>query len=173
MSNQKETMVIRGGRVLDPASGLDEIRDLWIAEGKVEKITMPGECQVNGVKEINAAGCYVMPGLIDLHVHLRDPGLEYKEDIQTGGMAAAKGGFTTICCMANTKPVVDCAETVSYIVDKAAKVSPVHVIPVGSVTMGMEGKELTDMAAMKAAGCGAISEDGKTVMDREVCKKGM
>ena len=169
----EKKLVVRGGRVLDPASGLDGVRDLWIADGKIEKITMPGECQAEGAEEINAAGCYVMPGLIDLHVHLRDPGLEYKEDIETGGLAAAKGGFTTICAMANTKPVVDRAETVAYIVDKAAKVSPIHVIPVGSVTMGMEGKELTDMAAMKAAGAGAISEDGKTVMDREVCKKGM
>lgn len=176
-----EKIVIQNGRILDPASGLDGVRDLWIADGKIEKITeaeneaanSAAEVTEEGYRVIDAAGCYVMPGLIDLHVHLRDPGLEYKEDIATGSQAAAKGGFTTICCMANTKPVVDCAETVSYIVNKATEVSPVHIVPVGAVTVGMEGKELTDMAAMKAAGAGAISEDGKTVMDRDVCRAGM
>lgn len=177
---EKDKIVIRGGRVLDPASGLDGIRDVWIDDGKIKAVTEPGRLwdeieQQDGARlqVIDAAGCYVMPGLIDLHVHLRDPGLEYKEDIATGSRAAARGGFTTICCMANTKPVVDNAEVVSYIVDKASQVSPVHIVPVGAVTVGMEGKELTDMAAMKAAGIGAVSEDGKTVMDREVCRAGM
>lgn len=176
-----EKILIQNGRVLDPESGLDGVRNLWIADGKIEKITeaensedgVSVKAEAEGYYVMDAAGCYVMPGLIDLHVHLRDPGLEYKEDIATGSRAAARGGFTTICCMANTKPVVDCAEVVSYIVNKASAVSPVHIVPVGAVTVGMEGKELTDMAAMKAAGVGAISEDGKTVMDRDVCRAGM
>jgi dihydroorotase len=170
-------MVIRGGRVLDPANGRDGIYDVWISQGKIEKITLPGERKLTPgmeeVRELDATGCYVMPGLIDLHVHLRDPGQEYKEDIATGSQAAAHGGFTTICCMANTNPTVDCPEVVDYIVRKAAQVSPVHVIPVGSVTKGLAGKELTDMEAMKKAGAGAISEDGKSVMDAALCKAGM
>jgi dihydroorotase len=182
MRMSEDRMVIRGGRVLDPASGLDGVFDLWIRGGRIEKLVSsePADSQdgaggigIPEVTVVEASGCYVMPGLIDLHVHLRDPGLTYKEDIATGGQAAARGGFTTVCCMANTKPVVDNAETVRYVVEKAAGVSPVHVIPVGAVTVGMEGRELTDMAAMKAAGAGAVSEDGKTVMDREVCRLGM
>lgn len=166
-------LLLRGGRVLDPSAGLDAVRDVWIRDGRIEKLTEPGSGAAEGFLVLEAAGCYVMPGLIDLHVHLRDPGLEYKEDIESGSRAAARGGFTTICCMANTKPVADRAETIAYIVEKAARVSPVHVIPVGAVTLGMEGRELTDMAALKAAGAGAVSEDGKTVMDASLCRRGM
>ena len=178
---------IRAGRVIDPATGLDGVRDLWIRDGKIEKICMPEEWREgqekgqgenpdgaeSGCRVIDARGCYVMPGLIDLHVHLRDPGQEYKEDIETGGRAAARGGFTTICCMANTSPVADSPETVAYIREKAARVSPVQVIPVGAVTKGLAGEELTDMAALKAAGIGAVSEDGKSVMDAALCRRGM
>ena len=175
MENKKGSgrLVIRGGRVLDPESGLDAVRDVWIDEGRIERIEEPGQAAPEDCEVLEAGGFYVMPGLIDLHVHLRDPGLTYKEDIESGTQAAARGGFTTICCMANTKPPADNAETIAYIVEKAARVSPVHVIPVGAVTLGMEGRELTDMAAMKAAGAGAVSEDGKTVMDRELCRLGM
>ena len=153
---------IRAGRVIDPATGLDGVRDLWIRDGKIEKICMPEEWREgqekgqgenpdgaeSGCRVIDARGCYVMPGLIDLHVHLRDPGQEYKEDIETGGRAAARGGFTTICCMANTSPAADSPETIAYIREKAARVSPVQVIPVGAVTKGLAGEELTDMAAI-------------------------
>jgi dihydroorotase len=174
---QKRGLIIRGGRVLDPDAGRDGRLDVWIRDGRIERLTEPGICveekERENWEEMEASGCYVMPGLIDLHVHLRDPGFEYKEDIESGSKAAARGGFTTICCMANTKPVTDCAETAAYIVEKAARVAPVHVIPVGAVTVGMQGKDVTDMAAMKAAGVGAVSEDGKTVMDREVCRLGM
>ncbi len=175
MENRKEAarLVVRGGRVLDPQSGLDAVRDVWICGGWIERIEEPKTEQPKGCETLDAEGCYVMPGLIDLHVHLRDPGLVYKEDIASGSQAAARGGFTTICCMANTKPPADNAETISYIADKAARVSPVHVIPVGAVTLGMEGKELSDMEAMKAAGAGAVSEDGKTVMDTALCRRGM
>ena len=178
---------IRAGRVIDPATGLDGVRDLWIRDGKIEKICMPEEWREgqekgqgenpdgaeSGCCVIDARGCYVMPGLIDLHVHLRDPGQEYKEDIETGGRAAARGGFTTICCMANTSPAADSPETVAYIREKAARVSPVQVIPVGAVTKGLAGEELTDMAALKAEGIGAVSEDGKSVMDAALCRRGM
>lgn len=175
MSRERETgrLVIRGGRVLDPGTGMDAVRDVWIRDGRIERLAEPGSVPAKGASVVEAAGCYVMPGLIDLHVHLRDPGFEYKEDIESGSRAAARGGFTTVCCMANTKPAADNAETIGYIVEKAKRVSPVHVIPVGAVTVGMEGKELSDMAAMKAAGAGAVSEDGKTVMDAALCRRGM
>ena len=152
---------------------MDAVRDVWIRDGRIERLAEPGSVPAKGASVVEAAGCYVMPGLIDLHVHLRDPGFEYKEDIESGSRAAARGGFTTVCCMANTKPAADNAETIGYIVEKAKRVSPVHVIPVGAVTVGMEGKELSDMAAMKAAGAGAVSEDGKTVMDAALCRRGM
>ncbi len=175
-SENRGTIWIRAGRVLDPAAGLDGVRDLWIKDGKIEKVCMPGEgasADAAEVTVIEAEGCYVMPGLIDLHVHLRDPGQEYKEDIESGGRAAARGGFATICCMANTVPVADNPETIAYIREKAERLSPVQVIPVGAVTKGLAGEELTDMAALKEAGIGAVSEDGKSVMDAALCKKGM
>ena len=122
---------------------------------------------------IDAAGCYVMPGLIDLHVHFRDPGLTYKEDIETGSKAAAKGGFTTVCCMPNTKPVVDNVETVKYIIEKGEKTGLTNVLPVGAVTKNMAGVEITDVEELKKAGICAISEDGKSVMNSGVYRKAM
>ena len=114
-----------------------------------------------------------MPGLIDLHVHFRDPGLTYKEDIETGSKAAAKGGFTTVCCMPNTKPVVDNVETVKYIIEKGEKTGLTNVLPVGAVTKNMAGVEITDVEELKKAGICAISEDGKSVMNSGVYRKAM
>ena len=122
---------------------------------------------------IDAKGCYVMPGFIDLHVHLRDPGLTAKEDIETGSRAAAHGGYTTIVAMPNTKPVADCPEVIHYVHDKAAEVGLTHVVQVGSVTKGMEGKELSDLSGMIKAGIPAISEDGKSVMDSGLYREAM
>ena len=122
---------------------------------------------------IDASGCYVVPGLIDMHVHLREPGFEYKETIKTGAMAAARGGFTTICPMPNTKPAVDSPEMVEWIVKKAKEDAPIHVLPVGAVTKGQLGKEMTDIAGMAKAGAAAISEDGKSVMDARIYEEAM
>lgn len=119
---------------------------------------------------IDASGCWVMPGLIDLHVHLRDPGLTYKEDIETGGKAAAAGGVTTVFAMPNTKPVIDTPDKYNYVRFKAAAVSPVHVEQIGSVTMGQKGEELTDFEAMADAGVRAFSEDGKSVMNARLMR---
>lgn len=165
------TILIKNGRVINPAEKRDEITDILVENGKIAKIADNIDTVVDEV--IDAAGCYVMPGLIDLHVHLRDPGLTYKEDIETGGQAAANGGYTTICCMPNTKPVTDSTEVISYIVDKAKEKSPVNVLPVGAVTKGMLGKEITDVFAMKEAGICAISEDGKSVMNSQVYREAM
>lgn len=165
-------LLIKNGHVLNPASGLDQKADLLIEDGLVKEISTEPASYEN-VQVINAEGLYVMPGFIDLHVHLRDPGLTYKETLATGSMAAARGGFTTICPMPNTKPVTDTPEKVAEIVKRAETEAVVHVLPVGAVTMGMEGKEVTDIAGMKAAGAIAISEDGKSVMDRAIYAEGM
>lgn len=162
---------IDNGRVLDPSTKRDGIYHILIEENRVVKITAEDKDDADRV--IDADGCYVMPGLIDLHVHFREPGFEYKETIATGARAAARGGFTAVCPMANTKPVIDSPEMVSFLLEKAAEESPVRILPIGSVTKGLEGREVTDMAGMKEAGAVAFSEDGKTVMDAAVYRKGL
>lgn len=163
--------LIKNGRILNPAENLDQIMDLLIEDGVIIKKAEYIEAEVDEI--IDATGCFVMPGLIDLHVHFRDPGLTYKEDIETGSMAAAAGGFTTVCCMPNTKPVTDNADIVTYIVDKARSVGLTNVLPVGSVTKDMAGMEVTDIESMKDAGICAISEDGKSVMNSGVYRVAM
>ena len=145
--------------------------DIFVEDGIIKEKAESIEKQADTV--IDAAGCYVMPGLIDLHVHFRDPGLTYKEDIETGSKAAAKGGFTTVCCMPNTKPVVDNVDTVKYIIEKGKKVGLTNVLPVGAVTKNMAGVEITDVEELKKAGICAISEDGKSVMNSGVYRKAM
>lgn len=165
--------IIKGGRVINPATNTDEVRDIVIENGIIIK-SRKNVADLSEIDEIiDAAGCYVMPGLIDLHVHLREPGFEHKETIETGTKAAAKGGYTTVCPMPNTKPATDCGETVAWVVNKAKEVSPINVLPVGAVTIGQAGKENTDIAAMKEAGIYAISEDGKSVMNSGIYRKAM
>ena len=169
-------MVIKDGHVVDPASGLHEKADILISGDTIKEVYVHSKGEKwegEGELCINADGMYVMPGFIDLHVHLRDPGLTYKEDIVTGTKAAAAGGVTTICAMPNTKPVVDSVETLIYITDKADKEGYVHVKQLSAITKGMEGKELVDMEAMLAAGAVAFSEDGKSVMDINVYREAM
>lgn len=169
---------IKNGHLLEPASGRDEICDLFVAEGKVFALGNLSEEEKSRffqeeVREIDASGKYVMPGFVDLHVHLREPGFEYKETIKTGTMAAAKGGFTAVCPMPNTKPATDCPEMIQKVLEIAEKDSPIHVYPVGAVTIGQNGKEVTDIEGMVRAGAKAISEDGKSVMDAQVYRKAM
>lgn len=166
------TTLIKGGRLIDPATETDKVMDIIIKDGIVAE---RGESLSGDMADevISADGCYVMPGLIDLHVHLREPGFEHKETIETGTKAMAKGGFTSVCPMPNTKPATDCAEVVKYIVDKAKEVSPINVLPVGAITLGQAGKEITDIAAMREAGIYAISEDGKSVMDSGIYREAM
>ncbi len=163
-------ILIKNGRILDPADDRDQVADLYVEDGKVCEIGKNLTNQADRV--IDATGFLVMPGFIDLHVHLREPGLEYKETIETGAAAAAKGGFTTICAMPNTKPVVDCREVVEDIYKRAQKVK-CHVLQVGAVTKGQEGVELADIREMKQAGICAISEDGKSVMDAKLYEQAM
>lgn len=164
-------ILVKNGRVIDPDSGMDQIGDLFISQGRIQKMDEHLEVKADCV--INAYGCYVMPGLIDMHVHLRDPGLTYKEDIESGAKAAAKGGFTTIVAMPNTKPVVDDPSMVAYVVDKAVRCAPIQVLQAGAITVSQEGKQLADIRRMVTAGSPAISEDGKSVMDSELYKEAM
>lgn len=165
-------LLIKNGRVLDPSVNLDKVCDVLVEDGVIA-----GVVDTVNVAEydevIDALGCFVMPGLIDLHVHLREPGFEHKETIETGSKAAAAGGFTTICPMPNTKPSTDSPEMIEWVVNKAAEVSPINIIPVGAVTLGQMGDEITDIVGMRAKGALAISEDGKSVMNAKVYREAM
>ena len=163
-------ILIKNGRLVDPANGRDEVCDILICGNEIKKIGS-GLSEEDAVL-IDAEGKIVMPGLIDLHVHLREPGFEYKETVETGARAAAHGGVTTICPMPNTNPVIDSAERVEDLLKRAEKAC-VHVLPVGAVTAGQEGKELADIQGMKEAGAVALSEDGKSVMDTALYREGL
>lgn len=164
--------LIQNGHVLDPATGKNGIYDVLIADGKIEKVQE--KIDVSSAEQvISAEGKYVMPGLIDLHVHFREPGFEYKETIKTGSRAAARGGFTSVCPMPNTNPVIDSKEMIEYLLQKEKDNSVVHILPVGAVTKGQVGAELADIKGMAEAGAKALSEDGKSVMDILVYVEGM
>lgn len=164
--------IIRNGRVIDPATQLDGIRDIRIQGNSIQEIGQQ-LLSMEDEQEIDATGCVIFPGFIDLHVHFRDPGLTEKEDIATGGAAAARGGITTVCTMPNTKPSVDCVETLAYVQEKAKKVSPVRVEQLSAITKAQAGDMLVDMEAMVKQGAIAFSEDGKSVMQINVYAKAM
>ena len=164
--------VIKKGHVLNPSTNLDGIYDVAIEDGVISEVAE--QISEDGADEVIwAEGKYVMPGFIDLHVHFREPGFEYKETIETGSKAAARGGYTSVCPMPNTKPAIDSREMIEWINHKAEEVSLVHILPVGAVTKGQSGSELTDMKGMAEAGAKAVSEDGKSVMDILVYTEGM
>lgn len=165
-------ILIKGGHVINPATKMDEVADVWIENDEIAEIGKNLKAKKTD-RVIQAKGYYVMPGFIDMHVHFRDPGFEQKEDIYTGMAAAAHGGYTTVLTMPNTKPVVDNADVVNYVHTKAASGHCIHVMQVGAVTKGQQGKELADIKGMVEAGIPAISEDGKSVMNAEVYREGM
>lgn len=169
MTQGTKTIWIRNGRIIDPANGRNEIGDLWIRGGKIAHPS-PSE---DGVEMIDAAGLVVAPGFFDIHTHLREPGFEYKETIRTGTEAAAKGGFTSIACMANTNPVNDNASVTQYILDKARSEGLVNVYPIGAVTKNLEGKELAEIGELKEAGVVALSDDGKPIMDANIFRRAL
>src|SRR5215471_17834535 len=143
-------LIIRNGRVIDPASRLDAVRDVLVEGGRIAEI---GEkLRVTGAEKFDATGLVVAPGFIDMHVHLREPGFEYAETIESGTRAAAAGGFTSICCMPNTSPVNDNATVTSFIVDRAREHAIVNVYPIGAITKKSEGEELAAVGSMKAVG---------------------
>lgn len=166
-----EKILIKNGRLVDPANYIDGKKDILIEDGKIKKVA-DFIVEDEDTNVIDADEKAVMPGFIDLHVHLREPGFEYKETIETGSKAAARGGVTSICPMPNTKPVIDSPESVKDLL-KRAECSPVHILPIGACTIGQEGKELADIEGMKDAGIVALSEDGKSVMDSALFRKSL
>ena len=164
-------LLIKNGRVIDPASQTDRVADVRIAEGKIAEVG--SNLSMPGAEIFDASGMVVAPGFIDLHVHLREPGFEYAETIESGSKAAAAGGFTSICCMPNTKPVNDSATVTSYIVERARRFAAVNVFPIGAITKGSAGEELAAIGAMQAAGVVAISDDGRPVMNSLVMRRAM
>jgi len=165
------SIVIKNGRVIDPASGTDRIADVLIVDGRIAGVAP--NLSSPRAEVFDAGGMIVAPGFIDMHVHLREPGFEHAETIESGSRAAAAGGFTSICCMPNTKPVNDSPTVTSYIVERARQKAVVNVFPIGAITRGSAGEELAAIGAMKEAGAVAISDDGLPVMNARVMRRGM
>ena len=163
---------IVNGRVIDPAKKIDSKLNVLIAEGKVAELTQSRSAP-DGAEVIDARGCIVAPGFIDMHCHLREPGEEYKEDIESGTRAAAAGGFTTVCCMPNTKPANDTAAVTEYILERARAVGTVEVRPVGAISRGQKGEALADIGDMARSGAVAVSDDGCPVMNASLMRRAM
>jgi dihydroorotase len=162
--------IIRNGRVIDPSNKRDEVADLLIVDGKVAPVSQLSALQ-SQLNEIDAGNLIVCPGLIDMHVHLREPGFGYKETIESGACAAAAGGFTTVVCMPNTSPAADNPSTIAWIKDRAAAVASVHVLPTGAISKNLEGEELSPIGSLAQAGIVAITDDGHCVQNHEVMRR--
>lgn len=166
------THFIVNGRIVDPLKKIDSKLSILVQDGKIRDITDSKKAPSNA-DVIDAKGCIVAPGFVDMHVHLREPGHEYKEDIESGTRAASAGGFTTICCMPNTNPVNDTAAVTEFIVDRARTLGTVNVRPIGAITQGLKGEGLADIGDMARAGAVAISDDGFSVMNAELLRRAM
>ncbi len=166
-----DRVVIRHGRVIDPASGLDRTADVLVEDGRIAAVGP--DLPADGVGEIDARGLVVTPGFVDLHTHLREPGLEYKEDIATGTLAAARGGFTTVCAMPNTEPAMDNRSIIEHVLREAEARASVRVLPIGAVSKARAGKELAELGDLAAAGCVAFSDDGAPVWDATLMRRAL
>jgi len=170
-------LVIRNGRVVDPKNGIDKRLDILVENGKIVKIGEPTQFRPGDVTRstvtIDATGKMATPGLIDMHTHLREPGREDEETIASGTRAAARGGFTSICCMPNTQPVIDSVSGVKFILTTAAQEGVVNVYPIGSITKGQKGEELAEIGKMRIAGIVGISDDGKPVMNAQIMRRAL
>ncbi len=164
-----ELLVLENGRIIDPSSGVDSVGSLWIKNGKIVDAE---DFVPSDARRIDVHGCWVVPGLIDMHVHLRDPGQEYKENVETGTNAAAAGGITAVACMPNTTPVNDCAEVTRYVLERAQGCRA-RVYPVGAVSRKSAGKEIADYAEMKDAGIVGVTDDGLPVIDSQLMRRAM
>jgi dihydroorotase len=167
-----DSLLIRGGRIIDPSQDIDKTGDLYIENGKVSWIGT-GPMPQEKYYAIDAGGLIVCPGFVDLHCHLRQPGFEDKETIATGTRAAARGGFTTVCCMPNTNPPLDNEEMINYVRTIAARESPIRVFPIGCITIGRNGEELVDMNELEMAGIIAFSDDGAPVSNPEIMRRAL
>ena len=168
----KGALLIRGGRVIDPSQSVDAVRDVLVVDGVLAEVA-EGIDAPEGAREIDAAGLVVTPGLIDVHVHLREPGGEHKETIATGARAAAAGGFTAVCAMPNTDPVVDDPAGVGFVLAQGVAAGAARVYPVGAISVGQEGKRLAAIGEMVAAGAVGITDDGNPVMDSGLMRRAM
>jgi dihydroorotase len=165
------SLAIRGGRVIDPANGLDAVADVLIVDGRVAAVG-PGAGK-DASEVIDAAGLIVCPGFVDIHTHLRQPGFEHKETIASGTLAAARGGFTTVCAMPNTEPAADNAAAIEFVLRTAQGEGAVRVLPIGCVSKGRQGKELAELAELAAAGAVAFSDDGSPVADPHLMRRAL
>ena len=177
-------ILIRGGHIVDPSQGIDGTGDILIEGGKIKELMRkngnretrkrPGEASGSpGFRIIDASGLYVLPGLVDMHTHLREPGFEHKETIRTGTLAALQGGFTSVCCMPNTNPVNDNTTVTAFIIKRAGKEGLCDVFPIGAITKGQKGEELAEMGLMYEAGCVAFSDDGRPVMSSIIMRRAL
>jgi dihydroorotase len=165
-------LLIKNGRVLDPASKTDAVRDVLLDGETIAEITAPGKiARAHGAEVFDATGLIVAPGFIDMHVHLREPGQENSETIETGTRSAARGGFTAVCCMPNTKPVNDNASITTFIVDRAKARGHVRVWPIGAASVGSKGEAISDIGAMREAGIVAVSDDGKPIATAKLARQ--
>ncbi len=171
MTPSPARILIRGGRLLDPSQGMDEITDLLIEEGKVARIGK--NLKPEAAQTLDAKGKVVVPGFIDLHVHLRTPGQEHKETVLTGSRAAVRGGFTTICTMANTDPVVDSANVIEFLKSEGAKAGLANLLPYAAVTKGLKGESLTEMGELQQAGAVGFSDDGMPIASAGMMRKAL
>ena len=159
------SLVIKNGRVIDPANGVDEVRDMFVVDGKI------ASAPVNGAEAIDATGKVVAPGLIDMHVHLREPGRSDKETFETGTRCAARGGFTSVVCMPNTTPAADNTGTIAFIKQRATEAACVNVFPTGAITKELKGEEMAPIGSLKKAGVVAITDDGHCVQNNELMRR--
>ncbi|HXM98926.1 MAG TPA: dihydroorotase [Candidatus Dormibacteraeota bacterium] len=164
-------LLIQNGRVLDPASKTDAALDILIDGEVIKELAPAGKISANNFELFNATGLIVAPGFIDMHAHLREPGQENSETIETGCHAAARGGFTAVCCMPNTKPVNDNASVTRFILDRARAVAPIRVWPIGAASVGSKGEAIAEIAAMKEAGIVAVSDDGKPIATAKLARQ--
>src|SRR6266404_1013650 len=166
-------LLIANGYVVDPSQGQNSGRNVLIEDGRIAELLNYGDGIPEGAEVFDAAGMIVAPGFIDMHVHLREPGQEYKETIASGAAAAVAGGWTSVCAMPNTQPINDNPAVTRFIIDKAREAGLARVYPVGAITRESEGEELAEMAEMKQAGAVAVSDDGRPVMDSQVMRHAM
>jgi dihydroorotase len=172
--SQGQAFLLRGGVVIDPQRGVNERMDLHVENGLIKACGRPGEIpSISGVESIDVTGRIVAPGLVDIHVHLREPGEEWKETIATGSTAAVAGGFTAVCCMPNTRPANDSGSVTELILEKARQSNLCQVFPIGAITMGRKGEALAPMLELREAGCVAFSDDGSPVHDAQVMRRAL
>ncbi len=172
-NRRPKAILIRGGRVIDPSRQFDGPAEVLLSNGAVAALSAPGSLRAEGADVIEAAGQCVVPGFIDMHVHLREPGYEYKETVATGCMSAVIGGVTSMACMANTDPINDNAAVTKYIIDKAALAGLARVYPVGAVSLGLKGEQLAEFGEMAEAGIVAVSDDGRPITDANLMRRAL